>query len=469
MTPQKTNTVAFAWRMAIAMLLGYLLATIPQVILDPLLFSHVAFHDRHYPQAWLVAPIAISVLITTFLAACRERKHRTVIVMLPFTVACVLSIPIFTPELPHGNLTFVFVVWLVLGMSTMWLHDLSLNNPADRVPLPAESVQIEYIKEQLAIWKACTFGIVALYLGLLVTTLKELHAFNHDIVEDKAEIFLLDIYNNFQVMMLSLFVLVGPLYEASMKVIAANGFLLSVVNSPPKGAECSARIHVPCGMAASEKETAMADLKTPLGQPDAVFKTHEANHSQTDQEASGNKRDASALVQFYSVEYSAMMSAVSLWKNLQYGLWPIVLWAYYLLEQLTGIVPPNILVWLMAAVLPVGYIAFQSAMLDALSSVLYIEKNLRPLAAEIAGTQSFWLHERSYRRSRPSNLAYGRYWPPAIALTSPVVAFVYRCFHSIGWIDGLGFLTILCIAGYVYYLTVKGKHLDVQIDAAVGL
>jgi hypothetical protein len=175
----------------------------------------------------------------------------------------------------------------------------------------------------------------------------------------------------------------------------------------------------------------------------------------------------SALAQFHVAEYAVMMARVQLWINLQYALWPIVFGVWFLLAQLNDVVTTSIIPWLMAATLPVGYVAYQNAMIDALKCVLLVEARLRPLATELAGTSQFWLHERE-RRRKQENIGYGKFWPPLVSFASPVAVLAYLISqrHSFGWIDIAGFLGSWGIAAVVLQLTFIGKQLDDDIGGA---
>lgn len=215
------------------MLLGYLLATVPPVLLDPLLSSHVAFKARRYPGAlWWILPIAALLFASTLMLCVRTSKRRFIIAMLPFVTASLISIPIFRPEMPHGNLVFVCSAWFILGILTVWIHDQPIADPTAYTPLPALNAQIEYIKEQTAIWKAIATGLTAAYLAVLVTLTLALHANNKEVVTAKREIFILNEYSNTQVMLVSVFMLIGPIYESTKKILDTAKLLLLVRLEP---------------------------------------------------------------------------------------------------------------------------------------------------------------------------------------------------------------------------------------------
>jgi hypothetical protein len=175
------------------------------------------------------------------------------------------------------------------------------------------------------------------------------------------------------------------------------------------------------------------------------------------------------LAQFYVAEYSALMGRVTMWTTLQYSLWPIVLWVIYLLIQLYNRVPSPWLAWIAAAIVPIGYIAFQSAMVDALNSVLLIESRLRPLAAKLVDTQLFWLHERVHRMTKLDNPAFWKYWPPVVSfgwgiVTFGLVVFLDKGVSDLDWI-GLGINAALGVA--VAFLTRRGSRLEDEINKSV--
>jgi hypothetical protein len=218
----------FCWRLSISIFLGYLLATIPQTILDPLFTSHVAYGSRRYPLAWLIAPIAVLLLISTQIILVSMWRHRFPFALLPFAIACCASIPIFKPEMPHGNLLFISALWLAVSSITLWIHQVPTVDPTLHLPVPSSAACIDFIKEQTAIWKACSLGLTAAYLSLVITLVKELHSNNALIVKSQRDLFLLNTYSNVEVALASLLILFGPIYESLEKVMQTNRLLLSI-------------------------------------------------------------------------------------------------------------------------------------------------------------------------------------------------------------------------------------------------
>jgi hypothetical protein len=224
-----SRKIAFPLKISSSMLVGYLLATIPPVILDPILLSHVGFKEpRHYPRAWLIIPIASVLFISTLILAMRSSKRREVFAMLPFVVALLGSIPIFRPEVPHGNLVFVGSTWFLLGAITTWIHDQEMMDPGAHIPVPASTSQIDFIKEETAVWKGVALGLVTAYLAIATGLTLGFHAANRDVVTSARDIFILNQYSNILFAITSLFMFLGPIYESIKKVVESNRRLLSI-------------------------------------------------------------------------------------------------------------------------------------------------------------------------------------------------------------------------------------------------
>lgn len=178
----------------------------------------------------------------------------------------------------------------------------------------------------------------------------------------------------------------------------------------------------------------------------------------------------SALAQFHAAEYAAMMNSVSIWKTLQYALWPILLGFWLLLGQFSNKLLDYVVPWALAVVLPIGYLAYQAAAIDALHGVLLIERDVRPLAAGLVGTDRFWLHERVYRKTRSRWLlrVYAA-WPPLFCFALAICALVYRAKNGgLLWQDWVGFAICAGMSLFVTFLTREERKLHEQIDAVVG-
>jgi len=179
--------------------------------------------------------------------------------------------------------------------------------------------------------------------------------------------------------------------------------------------------------------------------------------------------DAAALAQFHAAEYASERNSVDVWKTLQYALVPIMFGSWLLLAQVQKTLPKTVFDWACALVLPLCYVAYQKAMVDALTGVLLIEERVRPLATKLAGTDKFWFHEPTFRKDVPTDLAYAWFWPPLLSFASPLVMAAYRIATSsrFSWQDALGYVICSTIAYGVGALSKQGLALNKQIDRAI--
>lgn len=170
---------------------GYLLSTVPQIIIDPLLKTHVAYGPRTYPYAWCVVPISSLLFVITLLIFPRKRSNITVFSsIIPLILALIISIPIFKPEIPHAVLLSNGTIWLLItsvwiGLRSINIHDTSIN--ASDISMEA---RIEYIKEQLKLWRTLFFGLLAGLLPLIVVAIVEINKYSATFLKDESEIFI---------------------------------------------------------------------------------------------------------------------------------------------------------------------------------------------------------------------------------------------------------------------------------------
>jgi hypothetical protein len=169
------------------------------------------------------------------------------------------------------------------------------------------------------------------------------------------------------------------------------------------------------------------------------------------------------LAQFHSAEYAVFMGRVSSWESLQYAAWPILIGALALVAQMEHI-PVNYRWWTALISTLLVYVAYQGTMVNMLYSVLLIERDLRPLAGKLIGTENFWIYERIRKRNFPSNPAWSLLWPivisfSAIAAVTWGLAYAYD-FH---WQDYLCFVAAIFLGVFVVVLTRNAKKLKKEI------
>lgn len=182
-----------------------------------------------------------------------------------------------------------------------------------------------------------------------------------------------------------------------------------------------------------------------------------------------NKPDPAALVQFHAAEYSAARGAVFVWITVQYAIIPIMFGAWFALALIQKQLDHRVFYWACALVLPLCYVAYQKAMIDALTALLIVEQHVRWRAIKLAGTDEFWFHEPIYRRDVPTDAAYAWYWPPIISFASPIAMLLYRTvlLAAPWWWEMPGYLVCCGVAWFVGWLSKRGLKLNRAITAAI--
>ena len=208
-TQQAAPSLGFSIVVAVVSAFGYLLATFPPSILDPLLTTHVRFPARQYKLAWLIWPIALCVLLITSIAISRARSRPRAVLAstVPLSLACLASLPIFLPEMPHCNILFVGTIWLCITAGWIWMRATPPVYEKILADFVERNAQIEYIKEQLTFYRTLFFGLVAAYLSLIVTAFTTIHGINKAIATNDGQVFLMNINSNTQMSCISIFLL----------------------------------------------------------------------------------------------------------------------------------------------------------------------------------------------------------------------------------------------------------------------
>ena len=194
-------------------LLGYLLAVLGPVVLDPRLTTHIRFGARTYPDAWMCWPLAGILFLSQLLIARTTRKDALLYLhLLPFVLVSIATLFVFRPpEFPHMNVVFVTCGFLVLSAITIFLHctgsgmlSLNLHEPYDRAFLS------DYLKDYVSFWKQATMTTIALYFGLIISWYKLAVDLSKDTATDKGEARLLTAFSCSILGAVTVYYIVGP-------------------------------------------------------------------------------------------------------------------------------------------------------------------------------------------------------------------------------------------------------------------
>jgi hypothetical protein len=203
---------------------GYPLAVIPPLLLDPILKSHVTFSARQYPYGFLCLSIYLVLLsIEAPLLRTMTSVTSLYVSVVIFFVSILLTLPIFLPEFPHGNVFSVGATTTFLSAVSIftwsWINDDVL------VVGPPKSVgvaRLGYVKELSAFFRQAIFAAVALFGVLFFSAFGNMLKYAADIVTDRSEPFLLNLNVGFQVGFYAVLSIVGAvryLFLMNIKVL----------------------------------------------------------------------------------------------------------------------------------------------------------------------------------------------------------------------------------------------------------
>jgi hypothetical protein len=207
---------SLALRIALFNLIGYCSGMLTAIILDPRLSSHVVFGVRYYPYAWLWLGLSPLVFLTSYLFLSRVGLSRGRVLVGSFTPVAVFGCSAafgFPPECPHMGIFQSAFIYSLLSLLTAWLHQAfgDFSYVTDNA-VPYEG-RMERLKATVSTWQmALVYGATG-YLAYVIFQISVSWAVSEKIVHSPKEIFLLAEAGSVQLALLSVCVVIGPLYE----------------------------------------------------------------------------------------------------------------------------------------------------------------------------------------------------------------------------------------------------------------
>ena len=141
--------------------IGYLLAAVPPLFIDPLLKSHVLYpRPRHYDYALACIPIFLLLVLAESALLIRARGVRVLYTSASvFLVAILLTVPILRPELPHGNLVAVGIETICVAGFAVFVWSIGERISSDTNSLQsAGPATFEYLKALLSFARQGAFA-----------------------------------------------------------------------------------------------------------------------------------------------------------------------------------------------------------------------------------------------------------------------------------------------------------------------
>jgi hypothetical protein len=225
----KKGDIGFCIKIALANTAGYLMATVPPILIDPQLTHHVRYGARHYSIGWWVLLIGLAVGVSTFLTMAKiQRRHRAFWNSAPLWLASVLTLPFFLPEFPHMNLTGATAFFFVLSTAAVWIRYQPVESQYVDDPKIDRTARLERVKEEILFWRnGITTVLGTTIVAAISYCLLNLDGFRH-VDPDPSEQVLACNYTGFSTGVYFIWLIFGPLAEAAKKTTEVRNLLLKI-------------------------------------------------------------------------------------------------------------------------------------------------------------------------------------------------------------------------------------------------
>jgi hypothetical protein len=186
---------------------GYPLAVLPPIFMDPLLKSHVLFASRSYVHArWCIAIYLLLICGQSILLTRSQRIRSLYFSVCGFMISIVVSLPLFLPEFPHGNLFAVGITTTFLSAFSIFVWSIGLQISIDPESLKSSGeATFDYIKALFSFVRQGAFAGVALFGALFFAAFSTEFKYVENTVTDKRDIFLLNLNIALQVAFYTLY------------------------------------------------------------------------------------------------------------------------------------------------------------------------------------------------------------------------------------------------------------------------
>lgn len=153
--------------------------------------------------------------------------------VLPFIGGALASIPIFRPEIPHGNLMSISIIWLVIMVVTLWIHEREIDKDVianlESSTLGDKTAKIEYLKEEVQYWRTIIIGIAGGYIAILISWVDFIVKIGKENVGgNEGEAFILSLMSGVGIGLCSVGIMIGPLAEANKRHHQASRLFLRI-------------------------------------------------------------------------------------------------------------------------------------------------------------------------------------------------------------------------------------------------
>lgn len=226
----KNKLDRFILKIALLNALGFCLVVGATTFIDARLTSHVVFGARNYPLGFLICLGGPFIFLLSCIAAFKNTSNwfKIVFPTMILSVAGLASLPNFLPEFPHAGITAWLLGFCLLGLGSSWIHYFRIPCNWISDPRIGINLKIERVKEHVKLWRTVAISLAFGYLALLVPWSNIIWAIAPKIATKDEEIAMLSNLGFAEVVFVSIYVLVGPVWEAFRKAHDAADLFLEL-------------------------------------------------------------------------------------------------------------------------------------------------------------------------------------------------------------------------------------------------
>jgi hypothetical protein len=225
---EKTNSslcqrYRFGFRLKIAFFtaIGSYSGILTALVLDHRLTTHVRFHEpRYYSHRWLWFMLPALVPLTTYFLLKYLRGKVWILLgsFLPLFVFGAVASLLFPPERPHVGILGSTFGFAVLSFLTTLVRISLVDYSREDI---APEVRFECIKSTIAMWQMIAVYSAAGYLAFAISWTYVVSVIAQMTASSEKDRFEIGEAGIFQIIAVSICVLLGPLYEAFKNAFTA--------------------------------------------------------------------------------------------------------------------------------------------------------------------------------------------------------------------------------------------------------
>lgn len=201
--------------------IGYITATGVPTYLDPLLKTHIIYHERIYPLGyWILLP-SILVFIITYYGLEKNPKHNNHFSWLPLFIFGGIALFNFLPELPNGNVVMWTMLYCIVSFITNAIHFRKENATINTT---------EYIKSSISLWSIIMIALFSGYIAIIIPWTNNFTSTVNILLTNDSEKYKSISIFYFQLGVFSIYVFIGPIYEAYNNITQLIKSLLIIKN-----------------------------------------------------------------------------------------------------------------------------------------------------------------------------------------------------------------------------------------------